>query len=210
MPDFVVTIARSFGSGGRSIGKMLARKLDVDYYDSELIRLASEESGINLELFGKADERVKTNLFRRYNRSYGEYLIPPDSDEFVSDDNLFNYQAKIIRDLGQKKNCVIIGRCADYILRDQPKVLRLFVYADHETCVKNVTELYGLVPKEAEERISSIDRTRAAYYKYYTGCDWTDVNNYDLCLNTGKIGFEKAVDAILAYMKTVGLLPAEL
>ena len=77
MPDFVVTVARSFGSGGRIIGKMLARKLDVDYYDSELIRLASEESGINLELFGKADERVKTNLFRRYNRSYGEYLIPP-------------------------------------------------------------------------------------------------------------------------------------
>jgi cytidylate kinase len=206
MPDFVITIARGFGSGGRTIGRMLAERLDINYYDGELIRLASEESGINVELFGKADERVKNNLFKRYNRSYGNKLIPPDSDEFISNDNLFNYQAKIIRELAEKQNCIIIGRCGDYILKDNPNVLRLFVYADRKTCIKNVTDLYGVPPKEANERIVGLDRARSAYYKYYTGKNWDDVNNYDLCINTSKISFDKAVDIIIDYMKQLNYL----
>ena len=204
MPEYVITIARGFGSGGKTIGKLLAQKLDIDYYDNDLIRLASEESGINIELFGKADERVKMNLFKRYNRSYGERLIPPDSDEFVSDDNLFNYQAKIIRSLADKQNCIIIGRCGDYLLRDNPRAIRLFIYADEKTCIKNVTDLYSVSEKEAVERIASIDKARASYYKYYTGNNWSDVNNYDLCINTSRIGFEKSVDVILDYMRTNG------
>ncbi len=206
MAEYVITIARGFGSGGRTIGRMLAERLDIDCYDSDLIRLASEESGINIELFGKADERVKTNLFRRYNRDYGYRLIPPDSDEFVSDKNLFNYQAKIIRDLAEKQNCIIVGRCADHILKDDPHVLRLFIYADRETCVKNVTELYGVMPKEAVDRIESLDKARASYYKYYTGKEWDDAVNYDLCINTSRIGFEKTVDAVISHMKTLGYL----
>lgn len=204
MPEFVITIARGFGSGGKTIGRLLAKRLDIDYYDNDLIRLASEESGINIELFGKADERVKTNLFKRYNRNYGDKLIPPDSDEFVSNDNLFNYQAKIIRSLADKQNCIIIGRCGDRILKNHPNTIRLFVYADRETCIKNVIDLYGVLPKEANQRIEEIDKARAAYYKYYTGGNWSDVNNYDLCINTTEIGFEKAVDVILSYMRTLG------
>ena len=204
MKKYVITIARGFGSGGKTIGRLLAQRLDIDYYDNDLIRLASEESGINLELFGKADEQVKTNLFKRYNRSYGSRLIPPDSDEFVSSDNLFNYQAKIIRDLADKQNCIIIGRCGDYILKDTENVIRLFVYADPKTCIKNVIDMYGVTPKEAHERIVSLDRARAAYYKYYTGKNWDDVRNYDLCINTSNIGFEKAVDIIVDYMKQMG------
>lgn len=204
MKKYVITIARGFGSGGKTIGRLLAQRLDVDYYDNDLIRLASEESGINLELFGKADEQVKTNLFKRYNRAYGSKLLPPDSDEFVSSDNLFNYQAKIIRDLADKQNCIIIGRCGDYILKDNENVIRLFVYADPKTCIKNVVDMYGVTPKEAHERIVSLDRARAAYYKYYTGKNWDDVRNYDLCINTSSIGFEKAVDIIVDYMKQIG------
>ena len=204
MQKFVITIARGFGSGGKTIGRLLAQRLDIDYYDNDLIRLASEESGINIELFGKADERVKSNLFKRYNGSYGDKLIPPDSDEFVSNDNLFNYQAKIIRGLAEKQSCIIIGRCGDYILKDQPDTLRLYVYADHATCIENVMDIYGVSPKEASKRIEEIDKARANYYKYYTGKDWSDVNNYDLCINTTDIGFEKAVDVILAYMRTLG------
>ena len=204
MPEFVITIARGFGSGGKTIGRLLAKRLDIDYYDNDLIRLASEESGINIELFGKADERVKTNLFKRYNRNYGDKLIPPDSDEFVSDDNLFNYQAKIIRSLADKQNCIIIGRCGDRILENHPNTIRLFVYADREACIKNVIDIYGVLPKEANQRIEEIDKARAAYYKYYTGGNWADVNNYDLCINTTEIGFEKAVDVILSYMRTLG------
>ena len=203
MSKLVITIARGFGSGGRTIGKMLAKRLDCDYYDNDLIKLASEESGINLELFGKADEKVKTSLFKRYNRSYGEYVLSPDSADFVSDDNLFNYQAKIIRDIADKKNCIIIGRCGDFILRNNPDVLRLFIYADEKTCVKNVVDLYGMMPSEAKKTIDKIDKSRAAYYKYYTDKNWYDVSNYDLCINTSDIGFEGAVDVIVDYIKRV-------
>ncbi len=204
MKNFVITIARGFGSGGKTIGRLLAQRLDIDYYDNDLIRLASEESGINIELFGKADERVKTNLFKKYSGSYGEDVIPPDSDEFVSNDNLFNYQAKIIRSLAEKQNCIIIGRCGDYILKNHPNTLRLYVYADHATCIENVMDIYGVSPKQAAKRIEEIDKARANYYKYYTGGTWSDVSNYDLCINTTDIGFEKSVDVILSYMRTLG------
>lgn len=201
MANRVITISRGFGSGGRTIGKLLAQRLDIDYYNDDLIKLASEESGINLELFGKADERVKTNLFKRYKRSYGEWTIPPDSDLFVSNDNLFNYQAKIIKSLAAKSDCVIIGRCADYILRDHENLTRILVYADKPACVSRVTELYGMLPDEAEKKIDSLDKARANYYKYYTGNEWDNVGNFDLCLNTSTISFEKAVDIICDYLK---------
>ena len=204
MKNFVITIARGFGSGGKTIGRLLAQRLDIDYYDNDLIRLASEESGINIELFGKADERVKTNLFKKYSGSHGEDVIPPDSDEFVSNDNLFNYQAKIIRSLAEKQNCIIIGRCGDFILKDHPNTVRLYVYADQATCIENVMDIYGVSPKQAAKRIEEIDKARANYYKYYTGGTWSDVANYDLCINTTEIGFEKSVDVILAYMRTLG------
>lgn len=204
MANCVITIARGFGSGGRTIGKLLAARLDIDYYNDDLIKLASEESGINLELFGKADERVKANLFKKYKRSYGEWTLSPDSDRFVSDDNLFNYQAKIIKALADKSDCVIIGRCADYILKDNENVARIFVYADKPACLSRVTELYGMLPDEAEKKIASIDKARASYYKYYTGNEWNDVRNFDLCLNTSDISFEKAVDIICDYLKQTG------
>ena len=205
MADFVITIARGFGSGGKTIGKLLAKRLDVEYYDSDLIKLASEESGINIELFGKSDERVKTSLFKRYNPSYDSKILPPDNDGYASSDNLFNIQAKIIRDLADKQSCIIIGRCADSILKNNEKVIRLFFYADEETSVKNVVDMYGVSPKVARAKIDSIDKARASYYKYYTGKEWDDVNNYDLCINTTKLGFEKSVDAVVAYMRSIGI-----
>lgn len=205
MANYVITIARGFGSGGKTIGRLLAERLDVDYYDSDLIKLASEESGINIELFGKSDERVKTSLFKRYNSSYDEKILPPDSDGYVSSDNLFNIQAKIIRDLADKHNCIIIGRCADHVLRNNDKVIRLFFYADEETSIRNVVDIYGVSPKVAKTKIESIDKSRASYYKYYTGKAWDDVNNYDLCINTTKLGFDKSVDAVIAYMRAIGI-----
>ena len=205
MANYVITIARGFGSGGKTIGKMLAERLDINYYDSDLIQLASEESGINIELFGKIDERKKVSLFKRFNPAYDEKILPPDSDGYVSSDTLFNIQAQIIRDLGESQNCIIIGRCADHILRNNDKVIRLFFYADEEASVKNVIDIYGVSPKVAKAKIESIDKSRATYYKYYTGKEWDDVNNYDLCINTTKLGFEKSVDAVIAYMKTIGI-----
>ena len=205
MSEYVITIARGFGSGGKTIGQMLAKKLDIDYFDNDLLRLASEESGINIALFGKADEKVKANLFKKYNRSYGQKVISPDSTEFISDDNLFNYQAKIIRELAEKQNCILIGRCADHILKDNPKVIRIFVCADPQACIDKVVELYGIDADDAKKKIEKIDKSRAAYYKYYTGKEWNDPVNYDLCINTTSVGFDGAVDIITDYMARKGI-----
>ncbi|MBO5327176.1 MAG: cytidylate kinase-like family protein [Clostridia bacterium] len=203
MKNFTVTIARGFGSGGRTIGKMLAKRLGIEWYDQDLIKLASEESGINIELFGKADEHKKATLFGKYDRNFGDKIIPPDSGEFTSDDNLFNYQAKVIKALHAKGSCVIVGRCADYVLREETNVLRVFIYASKERCVQTVADLYNLSPREAERQIERIDRARSTYYRYYTGQEWDNARNYDLCLNSEQLGFERCVDLIEHYLKVL-------
>lgn len=203
MKHFTITIARGFGSGGRTIGRMLAERLGIEWYDQDLIKLASEESGISIDLFDKADEYKKSSLFGKYSGAYGDKLISPDSGEFTSDDNLFNYQAKIIKGLHGKESCVIVGRCADYILREEQNVLRVFVYASKEKCIDTVSDLYNLTAKEAERQIDKIDRARSTYYRYYTGREWDNARNYDLSLNSEVLGFERCVDLIEQYLKVL-------
>ena len=205
MSKFTVTITREFGSGGRTIGKMLAERLGIPYYDNELIKLASEESGINESLFTEADESRRTALFKKYNRSFGDKLISPESGEFTSDDNLFNYQAKIIKQLAERESCVIVGRCANYVLREHEHVLRVFTYASEDFCVEQVKKLYGLSDKEALRQIERIDRARSTYYRYYTGAEWDNARHYDLCLNTSELGFERCVELIQHYINVLYL-----
>lgn len=202
MDKYVITIARGYGSGGKTIGKMLANELGISFYDRELLRLASDESGINEQLFAKADEQLKSSLlYRVAKKVYKGELIPPDSDDFVSNDNLFNYQAKIIKELAASESCVIVGRCADYILKDCENVVKIFVHAPLGACIETVRELSSLSQKEAEKKILSIDKHRAEYYKYYTGREWDNAENYDLCLNSSELGFEKCVELVKAYLK---------
>lgn len=201
MDKYVITIARGYGSGGRTIGKMLSEQLGIPYYDRDLLRLASDDSGINEELFAKADEKIKKSLLWKIaSNVYKGELIPPDSDDFVSNDNLFNYQAKIIRELASKQSCIIIGRCADYILRDQANVIKVFVHAPLDACINTLKEMTGKPEKDLEKEILSIDKHRAEYYRYYTGRDWQDAKNYDICLNSNHLGFQKCVDIVKAYM----------
>ncbi len=202
MEHYVITIARGYGSGGRTIGKLLAKELGIPYYDRELLRLASDESGINEELFAKADESLKQSLLYKIARKeYKGELIPPDREDFVSNDNLFTYQAKVIRDLAAEGPCVLIGRCADYVLRDCPNVIRLFIHAPMENCIERVRGILHGNDKELEKQIQAIDKRRAAYYKYYTGREWTDAGNYDLCLNTQDMDFETCVEIAKAYLE---------
>lgn len=133
---FVITIARGYGSGGRTIGKMLSKNLSIPFYDRDLVYMASEESGINVKLFGQNDESVKKSIFSPASDRYTGDLIPPESSAFVSHKNIFNYQAKIIKDLAVKGSCIIVGRCADYILRDMPNVVKVFVWAPMSDCIK--------------------------------------------------------------------------
>lgn len=198
---YVITIARGYGSGGRTIGKMLAEELGIPFYDRQLLRLASDDSGIHEELFAKADEKLKKSLlFKIARKAYKGELIPPDSDDFVSNDNLFNYQAKIIKELAETESCVIVGRAADYILKDYDNVVKVFVHAPLKDCINTLKEMTGKPEKELEKMIASIDKHRAEYYEYYTGRSWEDAKNYDLCLNSSQLGFSKCVEIVKAYL----------
>ena len=196
----VITIARQYGSGGKTIGQMLADDLSVNCYEREIISMASEDSGINESLFAKVDERIGVNSFFKMNHIYKGKLISPESDGFTSNQNLFNYQAKIIKDLADKDSCVIIGRCANFVLKDDPNTISVFVYADADFLLENALERTSLSEKDTLKFIEKTNKYRADYYKYYTGLDWYDLRGYDLCLDSGKLGFEGCKEAIKAYM----------
>ena len=200
MENRVITIARSYGSGGRKMGRLLAKELGYEYYDREILRIASDESGISEELFRQADEKQRIPLFRIAREVYTGEVIPPDSDDFISNENLFRYQAKIIRELAATRNCVIVGRSANFILRGRDNVLNVFVTAPVVDCVRRVMETDGLNLEEAEKKIKKIDKRRADYFKYFTGRQWQDAALYDLCLNTGHMSEQKCVDIVRAYM----------
>ncbi len=194
--NYVITIARGYGSGGRQIGRILAKDLDIPFYDRELLQLASEDSGIDIELFGKSDEKVKKSILQSSNKYTGG-LISPESDGFMSEKNLFNYQAKTIKELAKKGSCVIVGRCADYVLQDYPNVLKVFIWAPEDDCIDTVRSRYPeLTPKEADKKIKKINAYRSAYYKYYTCREWMDFTNYDVCINTAVFNPEKSVRLI--------------
>ncbi len=207
----VVTIARHFGSGGKTIGRMLAEDLGISCYEKEIIKMASEESGISEALFNEADEKLKrAPLFGKTKGEYTGRLIPPDSDEFVSDHNLFNYQAKIIRDLAKRESCVIIGRAADYVLAEFPGLVSVFVHAPKEYCVQQAIERNACTGKDVEKFVERTDKYRSDFYNYYTGKRWHDARNYDLCLNSQRLGLYGAVQAIEAYIRIrFGRLPNE-
>lgn len=200
MENRVITIARSYGSGGRKMGKLLAKELGFEYYDREILRIASDESGISEELFDQVDEIKKMPLFRIARDVYTGEVIPPDSDDFISNENLFRYQAKIIHELAATRNCVIVGRCANFILRGRENVLNVFVTAPVVDCVRRVMETDGLNLEEAEKKIKKVDKRRADYFKYFTGREWHDAALYDLCLNTGHMSEQKCVDIVRSYM----------
>ena len=202
MRNIVITISRQYGSGGKTIGAMLAKELGINCYSREILRMASEDSGINEKLFGMSDEKVRrAGWFKLLSRPYEGGLIPPEDREFTSDDNLFNYQAKVIKELAAQESCVIIGRCADYVLRDDPDVIKLYFCAPKKDCVARVMNQNGLSEKEAERRIEKIDKYRAEYYRYYTGRDWNDARNYNFCLDTTSMSYEKLVEVVKNFIQ---------
>lgn len=198
MSNFVITIARQYGSGGRTVGQMLAKELGIAFYDKDIIPMVSDLSGINQELFGRVDEHnnAKPSLFRKTKVYDGTVLQPGDKD-FTSDDNLFALQAKFIEQLAEKESCVIIGRCSNYILRDKPNVLSVFVHAPQEYRIQQTMGKISGGEKEIEKFLQKDDSRKKEFCKRFTGWDWEDATKYDLCLNSSKLGFENCKDAIL-------------
>ena len=202
MKKFIVTIGRECGSGGSTIGKLISQKLEINYYDRNLLKLASEDSGINEELFYNADEKLKGSLLYKVSRKiYRGELIPPESDDFTSNKNLFNYQAKVLKELAMRESYVVIGRCADFILKDYPNVIRAFVCASKESCIAHESQRNSISYKEASERVTRFNKYRREYYQFYTGNTWKDVRNYDLCINTDYLSYEDAAEMIITCLK---------
>ncbi len=202
MENVVITIARQYGSGGKTIGKMLAEKLDIPWYSRDILKMASEESGINEQLFMQFDEKLRKRLFKRISPDiYTGGLIPPESSDFVSEKNLFNYQAEVIKRLAKTESCVIIGRAADFVLKDYPNVVSVFVHGSEEFNLARAMEQNSMTEEEMKKFIAKTDKYRAEFYRHYTGREWTDARNYDLCLNSSKLGFEKCLEEIQAYIK---------
>ena len=202
MKPYIITIARQYGSGGKTVGRMLATRLGIPVYNREIITMASEDSGINAKLF--SDERLKPDFLTRLLGGYrGDTSVVPieSSKAYLRDDALFDYQAKIIRRLADEGPCVLVGRCADYVLRDRKDVVRVFVHADPAFCLQEALRVDSLPEEEVKKKIATVDDYRARYYKHHTGHDWYDARNYDLSLNSGVLGFDGVVEEIVQYME---------
>ena len=200
MDKFVITVARETGSGGHNITRKLSEALGVPYYDRDLLRKASEVSGIHERLFGAADERIGLKeMLSAAEKVYTGEVLPPDSDDFTSTRNLFSFQAKIIKELAETESCIILGRCANYLLADRKDVLRVFIHAPLEAREERVAS-YSLAwsPREVTKYIRLEDKRRASYYRYYTGEEWRDAAGYDLSLDSDILGEEGCVQRILA------------
>lgn len=204
MAKNVITISRKYGSLGRDMGVALSEIYGIEYYDKDLIKIASEETGIHESLFGKADEKINGSFFIKRSGAYKGTVEPPTSADYTSDKNIFSLQAEIIKRLAERESCIIIGRCASYVLKDFDNVCNIFLYGSEEFCVDNIAKRYALTTKEAEKLSEQVTKQRSQYYKYYTGREWMDADNYDLCIDMSRIGFDKAVELIKSYLAIEG------
>ena len=192
MTKTIITIARQYGSGGRLIGKKLSEILEIPFYDKELIDIAAKKSGMSEEVFARADERASSSLL--YSLVMGSYSSP--ANNMPINDKLFLLQADIIKEAAKQGPFVIVGRCADYILREE-KPWRIFVFADIDAriarCHRRAPQGEVLTDKEMKQKINSIDKGRAKYYEFFTGSKWGDRKNYDYLINTTNIAIKEFV-----------------
>lgn len=187
MKNRIITISREFGSGGCTIGKKVADALSIPCYDSELIQKMAEESGFHEEYIKDIGEYSSSGFLSFFsNRAFG-----PNNEDY-----LWKIQCKIITDIALKESCVIVGRCADYILRDKADCLRVFIHADLNFRCARIVNVYGERNESPEQRIKDKDRRRAAYHRFYTNMKWGHAQNYDITLNSGTLGIDKCVEIV--------------
>ena len=192
----VITISREFGSGGRTIGKEVAEKLGIHCYDSELIDKIAIESGFAKEYIEKYGEYALSD------KLYDNALSSRDRDGQSNVDKIWFAQKKVVTDLAEREPCVIVGRCADYILKDIADCLTVFIHASDDKRAERIVTVYGQREESPAERLHDKDRKRKAYYELYTGTEWGQADNYQLCLDSGRIGIERCVDMIVQLYNT--------
>ena len=197
----VITISRQYGSGGRLIGEKLAAELGIPFYDKELITMAAEQSGFSREIFEKMDERASSSLLYTLSVNPGMAGGLAGTLDLPLNDKVFIVQNNVIKQLADKGPCVIVGRCADYILRDYADCVNVYISSDMDDRIKRITEVYGLTMDNAEKEILKYDKRRNNYYNFYTHTKPGIAANYDLCINSGIIGLDAAVAVIKAYVE---------
>lgn len=198
MGETYITIGRQFGSGGREIGKKVAEALGIPYYDKELLAVAAKESGLSLEFLRSFDEKPNNSFLYSLVMGQQGLLSAPHS---TVEQMAAKAQRDAVRAVADKGSCVIVGRCADYILRDKPGLLRVFVWADRDARIRRVCQRDGVSPKEAEEKLRKMDKSRAAYYNFHTDQKWSAADSYDLCVNSSLRGTDAAAELILRFAK---------
>lgn len=202
MKKVVITIGRQLGSCGREIGRKLSERLGISFYDKELIVEAAKESGLPEKLFEGTDEKPTNSflyslvmsvqpgmgLYNRYN-------------DFLNNDNIFRIQSDIIQKIAERESCIIVGRCADYILRQRDDLIRVFIHASTDVRRERLIKRDNLSEKDAAVAVSKADKRRGNYYNFYTNAVWGDVNNYDLSIDSGKLSIDQCVDLLESYIK---------
>ena len=198
----VITIGRQYGSGGREIGQKLAKYYDIPFYDNELITRAAKESGFAEETFEKAEDKATNSLL--YSLAMGINVYGNQDFGFSGlslDDRIFLAQSDVIRKVADEGPCVIVGRCADYVLKNEPNIIDFFISGNTAEKKKRILERYDIEKNKAEDFIRKTDKRRASYYNYYTDMKWGEAKNYDLCINSSKTGVDGAIKLMKAYIE---------
>lgn len=203
MKHYVITVARGFGSGGKEVAAKLAEELGINCYENRILTLASQLSGLDEALFDEVNEKMRGKKFSGLLKGLPRTRKPKPVDEaFVSDEKLFEFQKQIIENLAKTESCVIVGKCADWILKDYPNVVSVYIEAPREFCLGRVMKKMGVNEETAHTSITSTDQYRAAYYEHYTGGNyWTNPVNYDLTLNSQRVGIDNCVKVIRDYLQ---------
>lgn len=204
----VITIGRQFGSAGHDVGEIIARELGYKLYDKELVEMAAKKNNISPTALEHVDERATSSLL--YSLASGSYSVRGMSGplyyEMPINDKLFLAQSDVIKKVASEENCVIIGRCSDYVLEEvnDIELTNVFIYAPAEWRVRRVSDALGIPLKKAKERVNKTDKQRKTYYSYYANRTWGAIENYDICINSKKIGIERAAKLIIDYIRGIG------
>ena len=202
---FVISIGRQYGSGGSEVGTKLAQQLNIHCYDKNILRMTSDRSGIKESYFHLADEKAGNRLlYKIINSMTPDLGTPSFGSDMISADNLFRFQSEVIQKLAAEESCVIIGRCAGHVLEEKENLLRVFIYADMDFRIRRIEEKQYYDPKDVRKNIKRIDKDRAEYYRYYTSRNWEDPDNYDLMLNSARLGIDGCICVIAEYLKARG------
>ena len=190
--NIIITVGREYGSGGRYVAKLVAERLGLKFYDKDLLKIISDKSGLSAEYIEQNEQNMQGNLLSNFNTNYYNNLS--------NDDNLFIAESNAIKGIAERGGCVIVGRCSNYILKNNPNIINIFLYSDDESKVRRAVKYYGLDEKNALKEINRINKNREKHYNYYTHEKWRNIDNYDLSINVDKLGVEKTAGYIANFV----------